>query len=138
MKKISFKIILLLVTYLNYNKSFSQINLVPNPYFEDIKQGYSCGVATLFWNYCDSWFPPTQGTPDLFSRTCPVNNPVYVPNNYFGYQYPRNGNNYVGASLISTNNGTGSGREYISVKLENTLISGRIYCVRLFANLAKF
>lgn len=66
----------------------------------------------------------------MFSKKCVNTSGVYVPNNYFGFQYPRTGDNYAGIF------GGGTSREYISVKLTAPLIASRFYCVRLFVNLS--
>jgi hypothetical protein len=136
MKKYFVYYLILITCCLLYTKVNAQVNKVPNASFEDLKQGYFCGVSVLFQDYAVSWFQPTEGTPDLFSKKCADMWGTSVPNNNFGYQYPRSGENYLGALLLASNNGTGVNREYISTKLKDTLTIGKVYCVRLFANLA--
>lgn len=102
----------------------AQVNLVPNPSFEDTTHcpgtGGLDGLSN--WFYCG-------GSPDYYN-VC--SNPSYssVPNNWLGFQYPRTGNAYVGlatwAVMASPN------REYIGVQLSQALSVGSKYFVTAY------
>ena len=54
----------------------------------------------------------------------------HVPYNYFGYQYPKKGNGYIGFSIQS-------GREYPTGTFSTPLIPGRTYCAEMFVSVAE-
>lgn len=113
--------------------SFGQINLVPNPSFEN-------------FSYC----PTTQGdlhglnnwlsfglTPDYYnSCAAGASFPdVSVPSNFLGYQDALDGNSYIGvATWCSPCNSTD--REYVGVQLTQTLSIGLRYYVSAYISRA--
>ena len=121
----------------------AQNNLVPNWSFEDITQ------CPHYFDYTDTtltfalpWQNPTKGTPDVFSscdtvivphETCSGNG---TPCNGAGYQVPHTGNNYAGIYDWAPTAWTNA-REYIQVKLTDTLIKTKKYCASFFASLAE-
>ncbi len=109
-------------------QSKGQVNLVPNGSFEDTTHcpGYFENISTAV-----NWFQPTRGTPDLFS-TCYVGG---VPNNYFGYQQPKDGAAYVGA-FSYINYGQYDEREYLAVKLLDSLKGDMNYCFRMYVSVS--
>lgn len=112
--------------------AFSQVNLVPNPSFEDT---IVCpnGVAKL--NSAKGWVNPTGGSPDYFNSCTMIG--VGTPNNYFGYEVPRTGNAYAGFGSFAILPGVSdSAREYIQAPLFDTLIKGEVYCVEFYVSLA--
>ena len=120
---------LLITTVLNAQ------NLVPNPSFEIIS---SCPTNQGQLNKAVPWFSPTYYTgldmSDLLnecSPTFPISD-VSIPNNGWGYQYPRTGKGYAGVESFNLMDGA---REYISVKLDSALIAGKTYCVGFYASL---
>jgi len=134
------KYIFLLINFLNSNIN-TQVNLVPNPSFENLESGYLCGTSILFNLYCENWFAPTGGTPDLFSVSCNLqtSNPsaslVSVPNNIKGYQNTHSEKSYAGA--MWGGGGGGGFSEYLSIKLNEPMELGKNYCVRFYVNLAE-
>lgn len=102
----------------------SQINLVPNSSFEN---GYTCNYSNLLLeNYIYNWY----GGRGYFN-TC-ISNPLNVPENIFGHQYPRTGNAYCG---IYTRFKLAPNRQYIQVKLIDTLQSNGKYRVSFYVSL---
>ncbi len=109
-------------------KSLAQINLVPNPSFEDTIQ---CPNGQGQVSYCKNWFNPTDNSPDYF-HNCGMPS---VPNNFpIGFQYARTGIAYVGLTPLYN---TPNGREYIEVKLLDSMIQGKQYQIEFFVALAE-
>jgi gliding motility-associated-like protein len=111
---------------------FSQ-NLVPNPSFENIN---GCPVFQDELYRAAPWFKPTANSSDIF-HACysgPQSTSVGVPSNFLGYQNARTGLAYAG--FASYYYCTGSCREYISVKLDDSLISNISYCVEFYVSLS--
>jgi hypothetical protein len=115
-----------------FTKSFSQTNLVPNWSFEDTTtcpqpEGFT------FYSYCPPWFSPNRGTPDFFN-SCAPDSTVGVPYNCngYGYQPAHTGNGYAGFNAIWSENA----KEYLSVKLNETLKANKGYCISFYVNLA--
>jgi gliding motility-associated-like protein len=105
-------------------------NLVPNPSFEIIS---SCPNNLDQLYLADSWFDPSFCTPDLFN-TC---NALLAPQNAFGWQQARTGNGYAGIGVYaffypSSNINI---REFLEVKLNDTLKAGARYCIEFYASL---
>lgn len=126
------KILLLLIIYcsLLINKGLTQ-NLVPNPSFEDT---VSCPISLSEINSTTYWFNPNIHSPDYFN-SCSDTSEFYsvnVPNNYFGYQNARTGVAYTGVGVAGYN-GT---REYIEIKLIDSLATGSKYCVEFYVSLS--
>lgn len=123
-------VIAYLIFCLFFQKLNAQINLVPNPSFEDTVQ---CGASILpvsFWT-------AIYGSPDYF-------NSVYhalcgyagdVPNNIFGYQPALTGNAYMGFATYALPNGSNY-REAIHTSLLDSLKLNKKYCVSFYVNLA--
>lgn len=112
----------------------AQVNLVPNPSFEDaLASDPNCSIyegSGALW-LAHPWFKPTTGGTSLF-RTCANLPNNSVPYNIKGYQYPRTGDNYAGGIWA----GAGGGRQYLSVSLSANLQTGKTYCVRFYVSLA--
>jgi hypothetical protein len=58
--------------------------------------------------------------------------PFLVPASSFGYQWPRNGNNYLLSTIFFKPNTSQTGRGYPRNTLKQTLQSGKIYCVKYY------
>jgi gliding motility-associated-like protein len=122
MRKIMLHIILLIGLDLNLS---AQVNLVPNPSFEFFT---TCPNSFDQISYAYPWYMPTLGTSDYFN-SCD-SGIMGVPTNSFGYQPARTGVGYAGAGVV------GSYREYISCRLNDTLIKDKNYCVEFYINLS--
>lgn len=69
-------------------------------------------------------------SPDFFISAC-THTYSGVPINFFGENYAKNGNNYIG--IVSYLKG-GNLKEYIYQKLTTPLQSGKIYCLSFYAS----
>lgn len=130
MKKLLF-FLNLLVFYSGYSQ-----NLVPNPSFE---QYVACPASAgelpepgLPSISVVDWYKATYGTSDYFND-CSTSPTVSVPQNFFGWQYPRTGRAYAGEYLANIGSGQ---REYIQSRLSIPLIAGHQYYVSFWVNLA--
>jgi hypothetical protein len=132
------KFLLLFYSLLFSANVFGQ-NLVPNPSFEVFSACPDTFVGSGGSNLsaCNFWMNPGGFTPDYLNG-CDTNiaNPRYgVPINQYGFQYAKTGTAYSG--VISSYLYTGdSVREYIEVKLLDSLIAGKNYLVSFFVSLA--
>ncbi|MEI6764449.1 MAG: T9SS type A sorting domain-containing protein [Bacteroidota bacterium] len=114
------------------NTSFSQVNLVPNPSFEESHGEWPCpfnNLDSIPWpNY---WVSPASvgdGDPDYLISWC-CNQYSSVPSNYAGIQFPYEGDAYTMIGLVSdTAAGHAPYREYLQTVLLDTLRSGHRYC----------
>ncbi|UPT65778.1 MAG: T9SS type A sorting domain-containing protein [Sphingobacteriales bacterium JAD_PAG50586_3] len=114
----------------------AQVNLVPNPSFENTIQ---CIDSSNSVNYVDSWSNPTTGTPDIlavdFCNNYLWSDRIRLPNNNsLGYQNPRTGNKCAGIAVYDTIND--GAREYLQVQLLTPLKPQAVYCVEFYAVLA--
>jgi len=111
----------------------AQLNLVQNSSFEIYS---SCPNGSGFPNDIAKaipWYNPTGCSPDYFDSCNITNNGFNVPVNFRGYQFARTGAGYAGIGVFEY---TTSAREYIQVKLSDTLIAGKKYMVNYFVSLA--
>ncbi|PHS67298.1 MAG: hypothetical protein COB12_03885 [Flavobacterium sp.] len=118
MKKITL-LLFLVAIIINTNSQ----NLVPNPSFEEF---YDCPDQQGEF-YVDFWFEPpykSDYSPDFFIDCSPANTQVDVPENHAGFQYPFNGEGYVGVFCYGNDSGQ---REYIEVQLISPLLEGQEY-----------
>jgi OOP family OmpA-OmpF porin len=110
----------------------AQVNLVPNPGFEDTLGCVS--AINQFQGYVAKWMGMT---PSYFNDSCPSVQ-TGIPDNIWGYQYPHSGRAYAGvhtfsmATFVSDMNK----RDYIYVPLTDSLQGGKLYTVSFFVNLA--
>ncbi|MCC7301695.1 MAG: gliding motility-associated C-terminal domain-containing protein [Bacteroidia bacterium] len=107
----------------------AQTNLVPNWSFEDT---IACPTSVGQLNNTPYWFSGNIGTPDYFNECATVPSQAGVPQNGFGYQYARTGQTYVG---VLTYQAGFSPREYVEVKLIDSLEQGKRYCVSFYVSL---
>lgn len=109
-------------------KSNGQINLVPNPSFEDYS---SCPVGALI-SYSISWDSPNTATPDYY-HACTGNNFLGVPNNNIGFQQARSGIAYVGIQAYIHD---GFYYEYVKTQLSSPLDSNKKYSCAFYVSTA--
>lgn len=105
----------------------TQNNLIPNPSFEEF---YNC--PNLLVNFeGKNWYSPNGNTPD-YLHIC-GSNLSGIPYSWVGYQFQNSG---LACSGFCTFNipGTNNSREYLAVKLIDSLISGEKYRVSFFIN----
>ena len=119
------KIIFIFSFLLIANFSFAQINLVPNPSFEDTL-GCPQGYPDLDTK-CQDW-KSFRITPDYFNNCSSVCG--YY--NQAGYQQPNSGNAYAGFCTYQVTNSTA--REHIGVQLVSPLLIGTKYYVSFFVS----
>lgn len=123
--------ILLLFCFINSN---AQINLIPNPSFEE---DTACPTQISQIYKLKDWYS-VNTTPDYFNKCYnnTANNNALIPSNAFGYQNVNNGcHSYVGINhfgygINSTNN------ELIGVKLISSLTTGTKYYLSMKVSLA--
>jgi hypothetical protein len=116
----------LLFTLLISNATIAQINLVPNPSFEDTVY---CPLGSNQLNACEHWLN-FGNSPDYFNSCTPFG----LPNSVFGFQYAHTGNAYAGAVFYARPN-LPSGpniREFIGLEMLSNLIVGQKYFVSFF------
>ena len=104
-------------------------NLVPDGDFESY---VNCpwGIGQLYQT--TSWIDPGNCTADYFNQ-CGTSGSG-VPSNSFGYENARSGAGYAG--FYTYNPSFPDSREYIQVKLADTLITGKNYAVSFYLSLS--
>jgi len=131
-----FKVQYFLVAILfSFNISFGQVNLVRNPSFEILD---TCPWTCAQLKLAEPWFQPNDpqnsGSTDLMS-TCSNSIAVGLPWNFSGFQNPRTGNSLVGFATHIWHNDT-IDREYLEVRLLDTLKVFKKYCVSFYVSYA--
>lgn len=107
-------------------------NLVPNGEFDQFKYcpyGFTQGRLKIV----NHWAQPSLGTADYFNE---CSDSFSVPNNPMGSQSAVKGPGYVG--LVAFAPKENNSREYIQVKLSETLKSGEKYCLSFLVSLADY
>ena len=133
MRKIS-TVCLVIATFVLIACSIQAQNLVPNPGFENTL-GMPSGAGQ--WNLAQPW-QGLNASPDFYVRgqVAPPAGPcdlVNIPNNVAGYCNERTGSDhYMGLQFDLQNNY----REYISIPLTIPLVSGSIYRLEFYTQLA--
>lgn len=124
-------LVILFALFSSYN--WAQVNLVPNNSFEQI---YSCPLSTcLYDTTIVEWFQPTNGTSDVFNFCAEIPSGKSVPSNFFGFQYAQDGGGYSGIFIYVP--GFPNYREYIAIKLSDTLKFAVNYCIKFHVSLAE-
>jgi hypothetical protein len=111
----------------------AQNNLVFNGSFEEYD---TCGFigpefVAKYWR-----MSPYLSTPDYFNLCKPLSGGGSIPINTFGYQYPFQGNGYIGF-VIGVSTDSLSLRECAETTLSDTLIVGALYRARFYINRAE-
>jgi len=106
-------------------------NLVPNGSFEEAsnKLRRLKGIE-----YAENWSSPTGVTADLFSSYAKMPE-VLTPENVYGKEEPKDGENYAGIIIYSYNDK--EERQYITTKLTTPMKKGMRYKVQFYASLAE-
>ena len=120
--------------FLFYYGIVSSQNLVPNFSFE---QYDTCPISSGQIDRAIPWFQPNKcclpgGSTDYF-HSCTINPSFSVPQNGAGYQNARMGIAYAGIVLFSSGP---EFREYLEVRLNNSLLAGKSYCLEFYVSLA--
>lgn len=135
-------IIALLCFVLTYSlKAQPMINQITNGSFEDTTQ---CPFFPSQIDFAKGWFKPTLGGSSDYFNTCsnsftntiPSTSIITIPNNRFGFQYPRTGNAYQGLGIYSNKNPTDY-REYIKNKLIKPITNTKTYCITFYVSFAE-
>jgi len=125
------QLIFTLLLFLPFLNCRSQ-NLVPNGDFE---QYSGCPIGQGRIDSAIPWSRPTDGGTSDYYNTCYTTYGVGIPVNFMGYQNARSGNAYAGLFTFSFGSSI-EYREYIQVKLTDTLKAGRCYHFEMFINLS--
>ncbi len=105
-------------------------NLVYNGSFEDHD---TCLAVLGFYTDTDGplgWFSGS-GSPDYYQGCLPNGSGNGIPQSYFTYQYPQDGEYFVGLGTYHLPTGL---REYIMTQLVQSLVIGRTYYVSFYAS----
>jgi OOP family OmpA-OmpF porin len=117
-------------------------NLVPNGSFENFSQ---CPLNTDFIYYSAGWFQPNKvlglsvnqcSSSDYYNSCGDSTSFVSIPKNYFGYQFARTGDAYIGLALYTPFENQDGGREYAEIKLNQELDSGKKYNLKYYISMA--
>jgi hypothetical protein len=120
------RVIIIIFSHVAINTAVCQVNLVPNPSFEDYS---SCPTGLGNFSVLN-WTNPTLASPDYFN-SCNSGS-VGVPQNGFGYQNARTGYAYVGGH---TSDFTATDyREYFQCQLDSALTEGATYEVSFYVS----
>lgn len=132
MKKLVWYIFIVIVPI----KVAAQINLVPNPSFENYT---SCPHYPPDGNINRAfpWFQPNIAyNSSDFLHTCDtIDTYMSVPTNYFGFQSPINGSGYAGIACLFPPVPNDLGREFLEVELSEILKAGFMYNVSFYVSL---
>jgi outer membrane protein OmpA-like peptidoglycan-associated protein len=105
-------------------------NYVSNSTFEYIeKKPKELGMIYL----AEGWFSPTGAQATLFSESA-KSELIRIPENKYGAEKPKQGENYAGLLLYSYNER--EPRTYLSTKLTSPLEKGKHYCIRFHVSLS--
>ncbi|NTW34329.1 MAG: hypothetical protein HGB12_17205, partial [Bacteroidetes bacterium] len=92
--------IYILIIFLFFSlRIIAQVNLVPNPGFENFIPGDTfCNAGPIIGT--PPWLSPTGASPNCFKECC-WNQGWAIPQNTFGFQYTHNGIGYAGFGVYS-------------------------------------
>lgn len=115
-----------------------QTNLIPNPSFEHIDSCYfqwnsNCIISSCGLIYYSGWNCVYTSSPDLFSAFSSTQN-FQIPNNYYGYQFPQNGDAYCGIGGGIYLAPISNYEEQITAKLSSLLVSSKKYCLTFYCS----
>lgn len=104
-------------------------NLIPNHSFED--------TSTTGWGYSlpNDWQLAAGGNtqPEYYNE---FHDKLWtVPQNFFGFQYPKNGTKYMGFAIYLLTEFAKPQRDYLQTPLKQSLIADTNYCFQIHVNL---
>ena len=111
----------------------AQVNLVPNYSFEDTVHCPS-NVNELYDS--ELWINPTTATPDYLNACGTYSTGVSVPHGWAGYQIAHTGVAYTG--IFTYTRGAKNYREYIQIKLSDSLLHDIKYMVSFYVSLGNY
>ncbi len=122
----------------NTGKSQCETNLVRNGGFEELN--YCPPTITQEYHQLNEravgWYNPSLQTADVFNTCMPYvaqsNGGGYIPDNYWGYQYPQSGNGYGGLAVPCGD----AFSEYLQNELTSTMIAGSDYEIEFWISSA--
>ena len=114
-------------------EGYGQVNLVPNPSFEDYNTCPEFGNQLI--ESVNLWKSPNTNSPDYFNSCVTVQNGHSIPQNVYGFQEARTGDAYAGIRSMAGADGNNI-REYIQIELSETLIQNNTYKIEFFVSLA--
>ncbi|NTW34485.1 MAG: gliding motility-associated C-terminal domain-containing protein [Bacteroidetes bacterium] len=125
------KKIFILFFFINSIFVEAQNNLVPNGDFEAMADTF-CNAGPI--DGTPPWQNPSGGSPDCFKTCCIYQPDFLIPQNLLGYQYAHSGEGYAGFMTycpLPVN-----AREYIQIKLTDSLKTNKKYFVNFYVSLA--
>lgn len=129
--KVAYRILLVLL--ICSGSLHGQVNLVPNPSFEWVD---TCPYNQDQLYFASPWFKPNPNSSDLYNR-CSSFPTSTIPQNWLGFQEPHTADGYAGIGAYGyTYNGVDNRREYLAVRLTDSLTAGKKYCVEFYASRA--
>lgn len=128
------RLFIMLFNVIFINLDLAAQNLVLNSSFEDTT---TCPITSPPLSYLRpiNWFRPTGGSSDFFNSAtnCPWGGGV--PNNPFGFQFPKSGMSMCGFAVYASPPLLNQ-REYVSGTLDDTLMHGHEYCISFYVSAA--
>ncbi len=106
----------------------AQINLVPNPSFEDT---IACPHYGSQLDKAIGWHT-SSSTPDYFHICDWINGNASVPKNFRGFQYPKSGNAYAGFIAYSNASADTNITEAFTCQLLAPLVVGKKYNISFY------
>lgn len=129
------KKIILLIVLISIGTFVSPQNLVPNPGFEDYNFIFHPVCNNDSFPVCNYWYSPTSDSPDYFNAISCFQAYNGAPENNFGTQDPHSGSGYYGFDVYVHTPFTND-REYIQIKLQDSLKKDIKYCASFYVSLA--
>jgi OOP family OmpA-OmpF porin len=123
----------ILLALLGFTALRAQVNLVPNYSFEVLD---TCPTAVGNFNgYVQFWAQPSIGSSDIYNTCATIPSGRNVPLSALGFQYAQQGEGYSGVFLFVPS--IPDYREYIAVRLVDTLKAGVNYCIKFYVSLSE-
>lgn len=126
MKKIN-SLLILIATAIT---TIAQVNIVPNPSFEETS-GRIKGEGAI--ELAAPWKSVSLISVDLYSASAKTDE-YSVPKNVYGEEDPKTGSNYAGLSFYGY--GSREPRAYLGVELTQSLEAGKEYCMKFHVSMS--